>query len=114
MRVSEKDRTQDGVSTGAILARRGPAGQRPVLWRDDRASPAWTAEATTEEPVGFNSTITGEMPDGTAVRIYTLANRQGMVAKVTEYGAILTELWVPDRQGKAGDVVLGGRWIGHS
>ncbi|HYV32652.1 MAG TPA: aldose epimerase family protein, partial [Candidatus Binatia bacterium] len=51
--------------------------------------------------------VFGAMPDGTPVRIYTLANRQGMVAKVTEYGAILTELWVPDRQGKAGDVVLG-------
>ncbi len=49
----------------------------------------------------------GTTPDGTAVKIYTLANRQGMVAKITEYGAILTELWVPDRNGKPGDVVLG-------
>ena len=39
--------------------------------------------------------------------IYTLRNSGGMTAKVTEYGAILTELWVPDRDGKAGNVVLG-------
>jgi aldose 1-epimerase len=30
-----------------------------------------------------------------------------MSAKVTEYGATLTELWVPDRDGKTADVVLG-------
>src|SRR5215470_13293596 len=49
----------------------------------------------------------GQMPDGTEVLIYTLSNKHGMVAKVTEYGALLTELWVPDRAGKLGDVVLG-------
>src|SRR5262249_56190040 len=47
------------------------------------------------------------MADGTQVLIYTLSNKHGMVAKVTEYGALLTELWVPDRTGKPGDVVLG-------
>jgi aldose 1-epimerase len=29
------------------------------------------------------------------------------VAKVTEYGATLTQMWVPDRNGKLADVVLG-------
>jgi aldose 1-epimerase len=42
-----------------------------------------------------------------AAKIYTLANANGVVAKVTEYGATLTELWVPDRDGKLADVVLG-------
>src|SRR6266487_3801686 len=32
----------------------------------------------------------GKMPDGTEVKLYTLRNSQGMVAKVTSYGAILT------------------------
>ena len=49
----------------------------------------------------------GGMPDGTPVRIYTLANGRGMTVKITEYGGILTELWVLDRQGKPGNVVLG-------
>ena len=49
----------------------------------------------------------GSMPDGTPVKIYTLANSRGMTVKITEYGGIITELWVPDRQGKPGDVVLG-------
>jgi aldose 1-epimerase len=49
----------------------------------------------------------GKMPDGRDVKIYTLANGKGMTAKITDYGAILTELWVPDRNGKPGNVVLG-------
>jgi aldose 1-epimerase len=45
--------------------------------------------------------------DGKTVHLYTLTNGQGMVAKITTYGAILTELHVPDRTGKLDDVVLG-------
>ena len=48
----------------------------------------------------------GRMPDGSSVKIYTLTNVNGMKAKVTEYGATLTELWVPDRDGTLTDVVL--------
>ena len=49
----------------------------------------------------------GQMPDGTAVDLYTLTNANGLVAKVTNYGTIITELHVPDRTGVLGDVVLG-------
>ena len=49
----------------------------------------------------------GQMPDSTDVKIHTLTNRKGMVAKITEYGAILTEVWVPDRAGQLTNVVLG-------
>ena len=49
----------------------------------------------------------GQTADGTPVDIFTLTNKNGMTAKVMTYGAILTELHVPDRHGKMGDVVLG-------
>jgi aldose 1-epimerase len=49
----------------------------------------------------------GKTPEGIEVEIYTLTNQKGMVAKVITYGAILTELRVPDRHGKVGNVVLG-------
>ena len=45
--------------------------------------------------------------DGKAVPLYTLENRNGLVAKITPYGAIVTELHVPDRTGQTTDVVLG-------
>ena len=43
----------------------------------------------------------------TPVQLYTLTNRNGLVAKVSNYGAIVTELHVPDRNGRLADVVLG-------
>jgi aldose 1-epimerase len=49
----------------------------------------------------------GKTPEGKAVDLYTLTNTHGMVAKITTYGAILTELHTPDRSGHMGDVVLG-------
>lgn len=49
----------------------------------------------------------GSMPNGTPVDLYTLSNPNGMVVKITPYGAIITELHVPDRAGRAGNVVLG-------
>ena len=45
--------------------------------------------------------------DGKAVSLYTLENRNGVVAKITNYGALLTSLHLPDRDGKPSDVVLG-------
>ena len=45
--------------------------------------------------------------DGKPVDIYTLTNARGAFARITNYGAIVTELHVPDRTGKLGDVVLG-------
>ena len=49
----------------------------------------------------------GTMPDGTPVELFTLTNAHGLVCKVITYGAAITELHVPDRNGTLGDVVLG-------
>ncbi len=49
----------------------------------------------------------GKLPDGAVVKRYILKNRNGVIAKVMEYGAILTELWVPDRNGRSANVVAG-------
>ncbi len=48
----------------------------------------------------------GKTAEGTPVELYVLTNGK-ITAKVMTYGAILTELIVPDREGKPGDVVLG-------
>ncbi len=49
----------------------------------------------------------GHTPDGVVVKLFTLANSKGMTAKITNYGGIVTELLVPDRTGRPGNVVLG-------
>ncbi len=50
--------------------------------------------------------------DAKDVDLYVLTNANGMVAKVMNYGATLTELDTPDRNGKFDDVVLGFENLG--
>jgi aldose 1-epimerase len=68
---------------------------------DAGASPAATGQAKPVEKKKW-----GEV-EGKEVDLYTLINKHGLIAKITNFGAILTELDVPDRKGKSGDVVLG-------
>jgi len=49
----------------------------------------------------------GKTEDGQQIDIYTLTNRNGVEARITNYGAALVSLKVPDRDGKVDDVVLG-------
>ncbi|MCR4642950.1 MAG: galactose mutarotase [Lachnospiraceae bacterium] len=49
----------------------------------------------------------GTTADGKAVDCYTITNKNGMRADIITYGAILKNLFVPDKKGKAADVVLG-------
>jgi aldose 1-epimerase len=49
----------------------------------------------------------GKLADGSPVQLFTLTNGSGLVAKITNYGTIITEVRVPDRSGKMGDIVLG-------
>jgi aldose 1-epimerase len=49
----------------------------------------------------------GKTPEGKEVKIFTLRNKNGMIAKVMSYGAILTDLETPDKNGKVSSVVLG-------
>lgn len=49
----------------------------------------------------------GKNKDGQTILLYTMSNRNGMKVSVTDYGAVLTSLIVPDRKGIFRDVVLG-------
>lgn len=44
---------------------------------------------------------------GKTTALYTLKNKNGFVAQVTNYGAILVSLFVPDRKGVFADIVQG-------
>jgi len=48
----------------------------------------------------------GNTPQGETY-LYTLENKNGIKAEVTNFGAILVNLFVPDKNGKTVDVVLG-------
>ncbi len=45
--------------------------------------------------------------DGQDVQLYTLTNAKGMKAQITNYGAIVTSLTAPDKNGKFDDIVMG-------
>lgn len=49
----------------------------------------------------------GQLEDGRTVFVYTLTNDLGIQVKVSDFGGIITELHVPDREGNFADVVLG-------
>ncbi len=49
----------------------------------------------------------GTAKSGEDVFLYTLKNKNGMEAKITNFGANLVSLLVPDKNGKLDDVVLG-------
>lgn len=58
------------------------------------------------ETMRIENAAWGEV-DGKAVELYTLDNGNGMIATITNYGGIVTQLIVPDGRGGAVDVALG-------
>lgn len=57
--------------------------------------------------MGVTESVFGKYPDGRDIMLYTISNKNGMQAAVSNVGAILVKLLVPDADGKTDDVVLG-------
>ncbi len=51
--------------------------------------------------------VFGVCKDGRTASLYTITGRTGMTAKVTDFGAAIVSLFVPDKNGVMTDVVLG-------
>ena len=60
----------------------------------------------TQNKMTINKEIFGKI-DKQKIFIYTLVNKNGITAKITNYGGILTSLLVPDKNGNFKDIVLG-------
>jgi len=46
---------------------------------------------------GITQAPFGQLPDGTPITCFTLTNARGMVARIIDFGGIVTELHAPDR-----------------
>lgn len=57
--------------------------------------------------ISINAAPFGALPDGTPVTAFTLTNVNGLQVKIIDFGAIISEVHVPDRDGVLADVVLG-------
>ena len=53
------------------------------------------------------NSVFGTTPEGEEIRNYVMTNKKGIALTVSNYGALLVSLKVPDRSGKCADVVLG-------
>jgi aldose 1-epimerase len=56
---------------------------------------------------GIEIDVFGTTAGGLTVDRYTLTNGRGMKVRIITFGATVTELWTPDRNGQFADVVLG-------
>ncbi|HUV00581.1 MAG TPA: aldose epimerase family protein [Bacteroidales bacterium] len=45
--------------------------------------------------------------NGKQVSLYTLKNKNGLIVQVTNYGAIIVSIYIPDRNGRMADIVQG-------
>ena len=57
--------------------------------------------------MGISKKSFGVTKDGKETFLYTISNKNGMKAAVSNFGAILVQLIVPDKKGGVRDVVLG-------
>ena len=58
--------------------------------------------------MAFQATVAlAQVQDFDSIQLYTLKNDNGMTVTVTNYGAIITSIVTPDRDGKLADVALG-------
>jgi len=51
--------------------------------------------------------VFGKTPEGGTVNAYTIQNENGIKAEIINYGGIVVSLYIPDKNGKFDDIVLG-------
>src|SRR5437762_5419020 len=72
---------------------------------------AMFTEKTSSKPQTTKSAVEkrsfGKTPEGAAIDLYVLKNKNGVEVEVITFGATLVSLKAPDRSGNMADVVLG-------
>jgi aldose 1-epimerase len=58
-------------------------------------------------PAGVVRQPWGRLADGRRVSLYSLTNRNGLTARISDFGGVLVSLLTPDARGRLGDIVLG-------
>ncbi len=98
-----KTRAWASLVLAMVLACMSGCGKKEAAPEESETRPETKetgAMSANEEPFG-------QTPDGRQVALYTLANPNGIKAGITNFGAILVSLEVPDRDGNLADVTLG-------
>ncbi|HTJ52737.1 MAG TPA: aldose epimerase family protein [Cyclobacteriaceae bacterium] len=74
---------------------------------DAETSTTTTTSDTTKTMASITKASFGKLPDGQEITLYTVTNKNGVEMKVMNYGAIITSLKTPDKNGVLEDIVLG-------
>jgi aldose 1-epimerase len=101
------NKNKNPAKSGTSPTASGKRTDKTSTARGGRASPRGDGTARAAAGSGIKVSNFGQTAEGRPVKLYTLTNRNGVVARITDYGGIVTELHVPDRAGKKADVVLG-------
>ena len=86
-----------GLLLAGVSSSRG-WGATELVWASDWHAGRGPAGALREDV---------QVEDFSSIKLYKLRNANGMEVHITNYGAIITAILVPDRQGNLGDVALG-------
>ena len=78
-----------------------------LMFAHDGVSAATKADSGQPSYVELQRSAFQKEVDGKKVDLYTIQNKKGMVVKITNYGARVQQILVPDRNGKLGDVAQG-------
>jgi aldose 1-epimerase len=68
---------------------------------------AVSTSAATTQPLPITVKSFGQLADGTHAHLYTLQSPSGLRADITDFGATVVNLFVPDKHGALTDVSLG-------
>jgi aldose 1-epimerase len=83
-----------------------PAETKPAETKPTEKKPSDSTPAVDEKKMSVSKQAYGKLPDGTEVEQYTLTNPNGMKVKIITYGAVITSVEAPDRNGKIENIVL--------
>jgi aldose 1-epimerase len=90
-----------------LLASCGNGGNPPAATGGDSVTTTSSAPATLPDANAFRDTV-----DGKPISLYVLKNKSNAEAAITNYGARVVSLLVPDKKGVLTDVVVGYDSIG--
>lgn len=102
-----KDRLIASTASTPASAAAAPVAPAPLKAAALLSLACLTAAADAPPPVALQPERFRAEIDGKTVDLYTLRNARGMEVRVTNYGARIEQVLVPDRAGRLGDVVQG-------
>jgi aldose 1-epimerase len=98
------EKKSNGSQSAATTAK--PSAEKTAADKTSEEHPNTNQSPAEEKAMSITTAPYGKMPDGTEIEQFTLSNGSGMKVKLVNYGAIITSVEVPDRNGKSENVTL--------